>query len=66
MQQRPGFLSGEDRRSIRRWLRIAIGVYGCLLAGFFAYLAFGQHRSADYAAADRAAIPAHGNPVSPK
>ena len=66
MQERPGFLSDGDRRAIRRWRRISIGVYGCLLAGFLAYIAFGQHRAADYAAVDRAAIPVHGNPVLPK
>jgi hypothetical protein len=66
MQERPGFLSGEDRRSIRRWRWISIGVYGCLLAGFIAYLTFNQHRAADYAAADQAATALPGNPVPPR
>jgi hypothetical protein len=57
MQEPPDFLSNEDRRAIRRWRWRSIGIYGCLLAGFVAYIAFSQPRDASHAAADaRASI----------
>jgi len=39
--------------------------YGCLLAGFIAYLALDQHRAADYAAVDPATA-MQGSLVPPK
>ena len=60
----PVFLGGEDRRSISRWLDLDRR-YGCLLAGFIAYLALDQHRAADYAAVDPATA-MQGSLVPPK
>jgi hypothetical protein len=51
MQGSPDFLSREDRRSIRRWRWASIGIYGSLLAGLIAYIAFSPNRDANYAAA---------------
>ena len=67
MRERPIFLSDEDLRAIRRWRWMLIGAYGCLLGGLIAYIAFDQHREADYAAADRAVVAStHGNLVPPE
>jgi hypothetical protein len=51
MKGPPDFLSNQDRRAIRRWKWSSIGIYGCLLAYFIAYIAFSQHRDASYATA---------------
>ncbi len=42
--------SEEDRRAVRRWTLIYLGLFGPILAGFMIYLAFDRHRDANYAA----------------
>jgi hypothetical protein len=39
----------QDRRAMRRWTLISLGLYGSIVAGLFMYATFTPNRDAGYA-----------------